>query len=94
VHLIPARLGRNDALDAAVHCLCSAYIGFLSSNTKAETTLYPRALLSLRQYLSREDTLLSSEVLCAVVCLSWYEVGSDGHKAVITPADRAAGPAQ
>ena len=75
IHFIPARVGHNDCLDAAVKCLCSAYSTFLSSNGPADSKCYPKALQSLRQCLFNDEAALSSEVLCAVVCLSWYEVG-------------------
>lgn len=74
IHLIPVRLGVHDALDSAVKCLCSAYSNFLSAKAPPDTTYYSRALSSLRQTILIGKEALSSEVLCAVVCLSWYEV--------------------
>lgn len=75
VHFIPARVGHNVALDAAVKCLCSAYSTFLSSNGPMDSKYYSRALNSLRRCLFNDEIALSSEILCAAVCLSWYEVG-------------------
>ncbi len=95
IHLVPARLGLNDALDASVQCLCSAYSSFLASNVLEDKTHYSRALKSLRQSIANEETALSSEVLCAVVCLSWYEVGleNDCYRHEVA-SDGASGPSE
>lgn len=74
---VPSRLGHNQALDDAVQCICTAY-GFLlpkdSSRICQGRREYYAALRSLRLSVVDEHEALSSNVLCAAVLLSWYEV--------------------
>jgi hypothetical protein len=73
---IPARLGINSALDIIVKCLCTTYSQMLTQNDDAcknDVKQYIKALNSLRRSLDKRE-VLSSEVLCSVVLLSWYEV--------------------
>ena len=74
VSLIPARLGVSDALDAAVQCLCAGYVTIASSTPPVHSVFYSKALSSLRKSLNDPVEALSSETLCASICLSWYEV--------------------
>jgi hypothetical protein len=77
---IHARLGINKALDSIVECLCATYCQMLTKNDeicKNDAKQYSKALGFLRRSLHNEREALSSEVLCSVVLLSWYEV--NGH---------------
>lgn len=74
ISMVPQRLGRNDALDLAVECLCAAHSCFLSSGQNLSPSKYAKALKCVRKSLDKSDEALSSEVLCAIICLSWCEV--------------------
>jgi hypothetical protein len=79
---IPSRLGHSRALDDAVQCICTAYSALLCSNGSAigqDRREYYRALRSLRLACLDKDEFLSSNVLCAAVLLSWYEVRPPTH---------------
>lgn len=74
---IPPRLGHSRALDDAVHCICTAYSALLCSNGSVigqDRRKYYQALRSLRLACQDKNEVLSSNVLCAAVLLSWYEV--------------------
>ena len=74
---IPSRLGHSRALDDAVQCICTAYSAVLCSNGSLigqDRREYYQALRSLRLACQDKDEVLSSNVLCAAVLLSWYEV--------------------
>jgi hypothetical protein len=74
---IPQRLGHCRALDDAVQCICTAYSALLRSNESAigqDRREYYQALRSLRLACQDKNDVLSSNVLCAAVLLSWYEV--------------------
>jgi hypothetical protein len=74
---IPSRLGHSRALDDAVQCICTAYSALLCSNGSVigqDRREYYQALRSLRLACQDKDEVLSSNVLCAAVLLSWYEV--------------------
>lgn len=72
--MVPARLDVSNALDDTVRCLCAGYVAFmLGVNSEHELT-YSKALGSLRESLDNDEEAFSAEVLCATICLSWYEV--------------------
>jgi hypothetical protein len=74
---IPSRLGHSRALDDAVQCICTAYSALLCSNEAVigqDRREYYRALRSLRLACQDKNEVLSSNVLCAAILLSWYEV--------------------
>ncbi|PMD37555.1 hypothetical protein L207DRAFT_585898 [Hyaloscypha variabilis F] len=77
---IPSRLGHSRALDDAVQCICTSYSALLCSNGSAigqDRREYYQALRSLRLACQDKDEVLSSNVLCAAVLLSWYEILAD-----------------
>lgn len=70
---VPARMGRNTALDAAVSCLCDIYCSphyFPASIYHS----YAQALSSLRGCLSDTSLQMESETLCASILLQMCEV--------------------
>jgi hypothetical protein len=74
---IPARLGRNAALDDAVSCLCAIYCGTPSTPYNFHKGIYQsyvRALSSLRGCLSDASLRMESETLCASILLHMGEV--------------------
>jgi hypothetical protein len=74
---IPPRLGHSRALDDAVQCICTAYSALLCSNESVisqNRREYYQALKSLRHACQDRNEVHSSNVLCAAVLLSWYEV--------------------
>ena len=74
---IPARLGRNAALDEAVSCLCAIYSGTPSvpyTQNRGIHQSYARALSSLRGSLSDDSLRMQSETLCASILLQLCEV--------------------
>ena len=72
---IPARLGRNAALDDAVSCLCTLYNGTSSheGNCSARKS-YGKSLASLRRCLADASLRMESETLCASILLQMCEV--------------------
>lgn len=68
---IPARLGRNEALDSAVKALTAAHSSFCLHNRATPEALvkYSAALRTLRFYLDDPVKACSSETLCAVMLL-------------------------
>ncbi|KAE9364403.1 hypothetical protein N431DRAFT_106781 [Stipitochalara longipes BDJ] len=77
---IPSRLGHSRALDDAVQCICTAYSALLCSHESVigqDRREYYQALRSLRLACQDKDEVLSSNVLCAAVLLSWYEILAD-----------------
>ena len=76
---IPARLGRNAALDDAVSGICAIYSGTPSTPYHRNRRLYQsyvRALSSLRTCLSDTSLRRESETLCASTLLHMFEVGN------------------
>jgi hypothetical protein len=74
---IPARLGRNAALDDAVSCLCAIYSATPSNPYNFPRGIYQgyvRALSSLRGCLSDISLQMESETLCASILLQMCEV--------------------
>ena len=74
---IPQRLGHCKALDDAVRCICTAYSAFLRFNGSVigqDRQAYSQALRSLRLACQDKNDVLSSNVLCAAILLSWHEV--------------------
>lgn len=74
---IPARLGRNAALDDAVSCLCAIYYGPPSTPYNFHRDIYQsyvRALSSLRLCLGDTSLRMESETLCASILLQMCEV--------------------
>jgi hypothetical protein len=74
---IPARIGRNAALDAAVSCLCTLYCGMPSAPYHSNRSIYQsyvRALSSLRCCLNDASFRTESETLCASILLHMCEV--------------------
>ena len=71
---VPARIGRNAALDAAVSCLCDIYCS--PYNFQVSTyQKYAKAISSLRGCLSDTSLQMESETLCASILLQMCEVG-------------------
>ena len=70
---VPARMGRNAALDAAVSCLCDIYCSPYHFPTGIYRS-YARALSSLRSYISDNSLQMESETLCASILLQMCEV--------------------
>lgn len=70
---VPARMGRNAALDAAVSCLCDIYCSPYNVHAGIYHN-YVRALSSLRGYLSDTSLQMESETLCASILLQMCEV--------------------
>lgn len=76
---IPARLGRNAALDDAVSGICAIYSGTPSTPYHRNKWLYQsyvRALSSLRACLGDTSLQMESETLCASTLLHMFEVSS------------------
>ena len=74
---IPARLGRNAALDDAVSCLCAIYCGNPATSynmNKEVCKSYVKALSSLRACLVDDAVRTESETLCASILLQMCEV--------------------
>lgn len=74
---IPARLGRNRALDDVVSCLNEIYCGtsaVLYNMHKRIYRSYIRALSSLRHCLDNTILQMESETLCASILLQMCEV--------------------
>jgi hypothetical protein len=74
---IPSRLGHSRVLDDAVQCICTAYSALLKSDGSMggqDRHEYYQALRSLRLACLDKEEVLTSNVLCAAVLLSWYEV--------------------
>lgn len=70
---VPARMGRNAALDDAVSCLCSIYCSPNNSHTGVYQC-YVSALSSLRGCLGDTSLRMESETLCASILLQMCEV--------------------
>ena len=71
---VPARIGHNAALDAAVSCLCDIYCS--PYNFQVSTyQKYAKAISSLRGCLSDTSLQMESETLCASILLQMCEVG-------------------
>jgi hypothetical protein len=74
---VPARLGHNAALDAAVAVLVNAHISLVQKKTALEIVspqLYLRAIRTLQTCLEDVQQGMSSNTLCASVILSLVEV--------------------
>ena len=74
---IPARLGRNTALDDAVSCICAIYCGNPTTpyNMHKEVCKsYVKALSSLHTCLDDDAVRTESETLCASILLQMCEV--------------------
>lgn len=74
---VPARLGHNAALDAAVAVLVNAHISLIQKKTALEIVspqLYLRAIRTLQTCLEDAQEGMSSNTLCASVILSLVEV--------------------
>jgi hypothetical protein len=76
--LIPARLGRNSALDTTVTCLCSIYHRFLKgeSTLASKVTLgnYVNSLAALQRCVSDPGFRYQSETLCASILVQLCEL--------------------
>lgn len=73
---IPARIGRNAALDNAVSCLCAIYRGNPAtpySMHKEACKSYVKALSSLRACLADHAVQTEAETLCASIILQICE---------------------
>ena len=70
---VPARMGRNAALDATVSCLCDIYASPYHSHKDIYQS-YVKALSSLRNYLSHTSLQMESETFCASILLQMCEV--------------------
>lgn len=74
---IPARLGQNRALDAAIACLCSIYIDCLNSgSTPSRTTIngYVTSLDALQTCVKDPTLRPQSETMCASIIVQMCEV--------------------
>ncbi|KAL1963335.1 hypothetical protein VTN77DRAFT_8456 [Rasamsonia byssochlamydoides] len=74
---IPARLGRNLALDEAVSCLCAMYDYALvktASSRRLATRRYVRSLEALRCCLQDMQLRLEPETICASILLQLCEL--------------------
>lgn len=71
---VPARIGRNAALDAAVSCLCEIYCSPYSFQVSTYQK-YVTAISALRGSLCDTSLQMESETLCASILLPMCEVG-------------------
>lgn len=79
LHFIPARLGRNPALDAAVSCLCAMYIDTqakTASTRRTATRRYVQSLQALRLCVEDPQVRLQSETICVSILMQLCEVRS------------------
>lgn len=76
LRFVPCRIGVNEALDAAVCCLCYAYMDFLSVERVSSKTLSARgrSLKILQAYITDEAFQKTSETICASVIIQYCEV--------------------
>ena len=73
---IPARIGRNAALDDAVSCLCAIYRSNSAtpySMQKEACKSYVKALSSLQTCLNDDAVQMEAETLCASIILQLCE---------------------
>ncbi|KIY02498.1 uncharacterized protein Z520_00963 [Fonsecaea multimorphosa CBS 102226] len=78
--MIPARLGRNTALDDAASCLCGIYVDSLRSTQPPSEEclrLYARSLRSLRKSLDIQHTRAQAETICASIIMQGCELVLD-----------------
>lgn len=77
---IPARLGRNEALDSSVKALTAAHSSFCLQHRPTPEALvkYSAALRTLRFYLDDPVKACSTETLCAVMLLLICQVRCTG----------------
>jgi hypothetical protein len=74
---IPRRLGTNEALDASVYALVTAFPWVHSRRQSTEmVNRYMRALKSLRVYLNDTDKAQSPNALCTIYLVMICQVGS------------------
>lgn len=76
---LPARLGRNEALDDAVSCICNIYCENPSISYSLHRGMrqsYAKALASLRGQLNDASSRMAPETLCASILLQMCEVSS------------------
>ena len=74
---IPARLGRNAALDAATASLCSVYVDYLTVKpTGSDATIqkYIASLHALQDCVKDADLRTQSETICASILVQICEV--------------------
>jgi hypothetical protein len=75
---IPARLGRNSALDTAITCLCSIYHHFLSGESTLASTAtigkYVNSLAALQNCVRNPGLRCQSETLCASILVQMCEL--------------------
>ncbi|KAL1989064.1 hypothetical protein VTN96DRAFT_5827 [Rasamsonia emersonii] len=77
LHFIPARLGRNPALDAAVSCLCAMYIDTqakTASTRRTATRRYVQSLQALRLCVEDPQVRLQSETICVSILMQLCEL--------------------
>lgn len=74
---VPQRLGRSQALDDAITCVCVAtneYLMTLNNTSSNQARVwYDRALQDVQHALSRPKLARSSELLAAIMVLQWFE---------------------
>ena len=70
---VPARIGRNAALDATVSCLCEIYCSPYRFQVSTYQK-YVKAISSLRGCLCDTSLQMESETLCASILLQMCEV--------------------
>jgi hypothetical protein len=76
---IPSRLGRNNALDKAIACLCSIYTDLAGLSRKgnvssASVKRYAESLRALQHCLDDAQSRYESETVCASIILQLCEV--------------------
>ena len=76
---VPARLGRNPALDDVVSCICGIYSSQYSFNERIYQK-YAKALSSLRGSFDDKSLQMESETLCASILLQLCEVSLSIHE--------------
>jgi hypothetical protein len=82
LELVPQRLGRNAALDAAAKAIVAAHASYCASRRRVSPNAlveYSRALTQLRLALNDTVTAQSLETLCAIKLLLICQVGFTHH---------------
>jgi hypothetical protein len=87
LELVPQRLGRNAALDAAAKAIIAAHSSYCFSSHRASPNVlldYSRALSHLRFALNEIVTAQSLETLCAIKLLLICQVGFADHCVILS----------
>lgn len=87
---VPARLGRNQGLDAAVNALTVSWSSYRSGRRSKEAlTSYAAATLALRKCFEDPATALASETLCAMYICTICQVCKTLMRCARSVADAA-----